>query len=266
MRNALLLSSVTLVVLAGACRDSRDSSPTAAPTAPVSAPVSPAEAGPPPLPPLAGVWLEPIGDGVGLVAIPLGAVARRPVVVSLHGAGGMAEWACGDWMGATEGYPFIVCPRTRAERKGQFASWTSVIEASERSQLALASARARYGAWMADEDPVYVGFSQGGEMAVLAADKGLMNWSALFVHEGGYRQAKGALAHLLVGAKPVVATCSTWGCGPLLPRTLGPQGKTVNYGPLGHSTGPVYLRLRADFADMVRGREEWAGFPALRRH
>lgn len=210
---------------------------------------------------LEGSWLESLEDDVGVVAVPLGATTKRPVVVSLHGAESAAEWACGDWMGPTNGYPFIVCPRTRTERKGRPASWSSVDEATSRSREALARVRSRYGDWMSDADPVYVGFSQGAEMVVAAADHGAMTWSALFVHEGGYRQQRHALARLLAGPRPVFATCSTRGCSAHFPKKLGPRSRTNDYGPHGHSMGPVVERLRADFADMVQDRDEWSGLP-----
>lgn len=261
---------VGLVILSLSCRASHDlatgegSSPPASNESGARGPNAAPDASPV-LPPLGGVWLEAIEDDLGVVAIPLGATAKRPVVVSLHGAGGAAEWACGDWMAPTEGYPFIVCPRTRTERKGRYSSWGSVEEASARSREALAWVRSRYADWMAEGDPVYVGFSQGAEMAVLAADTRSIAWSALFVHEGGYRHAKTSLARLLAGPNAVFATCSTWGCGTSLLGKKGPHARTVDYGPHGHSTGPVALRLRADFADMVEDREEWAGLPELVR-
>ncbi len=250
------VACVALVVLFG-CDPAR-------PVAP-SIPASSAVVEPPKLAPLGGVWIEAIGDdGLGLVALPLGATERRPVVVSLHGAGGLAEWACGDWMYPTKGYPFIVCPRTRTEKKGVLASWGSAAEASQRSREALALVRAKYGAWMAEGDPIYVGFSQGAEMAVVAADSHTVEWSGLFVHEGGWRQAKTSLAHLLAGPNAVMATCSTWGCGESLPRRKGPHARTADYGPHGHSVGAVAARIRDDWSDFVRDRDDWSGYSAFR--
>lgn len=216
------------------------------------------------LAPLRGQWIEPIGEDLGVVAIPLGATERRPVLVSLHGAAGAAEWACGDWMYPTKGYAFIVCPRTRTEKKGRVSSWSSVAEASERSLDTLRLVRTRYGAWMNEGDPIYVGFSQGAEMAVLAADTGAVAWSGLFVHEGGYRQAKTSLAHLLAGPNAVYATCSTWGCAASLPTKRGARARTADHGPHGHSVGGVARELRVDFAELIRGRDDWAGFYAFR--
>lgn len=253
---------VSLVLLVCACRDRHDdhAPPPPSTTAPATAP-------PPTVAraPLGGAWLQPIDGDLGVVAVPVGATDRRPWVLSLHGAESAAEWGCGDWMAPTEGHPFVVCPRTRTERAGRLASWGSVEEASSRSREALARVRERFGEWLTDADPVIVGFSQGAEMAVVTADTRALPWSAVFVHEGGYRQAKTSLAHLLAGPESVYATCSTWNCGASLPRKTGPRARTVDYGHHGHAVGPVYLRVRADFADMVEHREEWAGLPELKR-
>lgn len=221
-----------------------------------AAPAPPTKAA---LPPLGGVWIEPIDD-VGLVAVPLGATAPRPIVLSFHGAGSLAEYACGEWMYPTKAYPFIVCPRTSAERAGRLASWSSLDDLVKRGRATLEKVRAKYGAYVADADPIVVGFSQGAELAVLAAQRKLLPWSALFVHEGGYRQSKDALAALLRGDAPVYATCCTWGCGQALPSRVGERGYRADYGPHGHAMAPVADRLRADFGAMVRGRAEWEGY------
>lgn len=258
-RLALVLALVPLVL---ACRHSPpppDPGPAVTVTPPVEAPGTSERA------PLGGVWIEELEGGLGLVTVPLGATAPRPVMISLHGAESAAEWACGDWMAPTDGHAFIVCPRTATEKKGRLASWGSAAEAAERSRRALELVRRKFGDWVANADPVLVGFSQGAEMAVVAADTHAVPWSAVFVHEGGYRQAKTSLAHLLASDAGVFATCCTWGCGASLPRKHGALARTVDYGPHGHSLGPVYLRIRSDFADLVGDRPEWAGLPELKR-
>jgi len=214
---------------------------------------------PPPLPPLGGVWLETIED-VGVVAVPLGATAPRPIVVALHGAVSLAEFACGDWMYPTKAYPFIVCPRSATERPGRLASWSSLDDAATRTKLVTSRVRAKFGAWVSPEDPIVVGFSQGAEMAVLAADQKLVPWSGLFVHEGGYRQAKDALAKLLRSDAPVHATCCTYGCGAQIPTRLGPRAYRADYGPHGHTIGAIAEPLRRDFGRLVHDRPEWAGY------
>jgi hypothetical protein len=211
------------------------------------------------------VWLEEIEGGLGLVTVPVGTTEPRPVMISLHGAESKAEWACGDWMGPTEGYPFIVCPRTTLEKNGRAASWNSASEAADRSRRALEAVRRKFGDWVANADPVLVGFSQGAEMAVVVADTHALPWSALFVHEGGYRQAKTSLAKLLASDAGVFATCCTWGCGASLPKKHGALARTVDYGPHGHSVGLVHQRIRRDFADLVGDRPEWADLPERKR-
>lgn len=252
----LLLAS--LVVSLAACRRGTGERGDPTDAASASEPDS-ARASTPALPPLGGVWLEAI-DEIGVVAVPLGATAPRPVVVALHGAGSLAEFACGDWMYPTKAYPFIVCPRSATERPGRLASWSSVEDAASRTRIVTERVKAKFGPWIADTPPIVVGFSQGAEMAVLAADRKMVPWSALFVHEGGYRQAKDVLAKLLRSDAPVQATCCTYGCGAQIPTRLGPRAYRADYGPHGHTIGAVGDSLRRDFGRLVRDRVEWQGF------
>lgn len=203
------------------------------------------------------------GD-VGIVTVPIGAREKRPVIVSLHGAGSLAEWGCGDWMGPTGGYAFVVCPRTTTERPGRPSSWGSAEEAAKRAETTLARARERYGAWMSDAPPLLVGFSQGAEMAVAVANAARLPFAALFVHEGGYRQQSDALGRLLAGPIRARATCSTWGCGASLPRRLGPHARTADYGPRGHSVGVAGPEITAELTTLVEGLPEWSGLPTAR--
>lgn len=216
----------------------------------------------PPLPPIEGEWLVRLEGDVGIVTVPIGAREKRPVIVSLHGAGSVAEWGCGDWMGPTGGHAFVVCPRTATERPGIPSSWGSAEEAARRAEATLARARAHYGAWMSDSPPVLVGFSQGAEMAVAVADAAKLPIAALFVHEGGYRQQSVALGRLLASGLRARATCSTWGCAASLPRRLGPRARTADYGPRGHAVGVAGGEIGAEFANLVGDLPEWSGLPA----
>lgn len=218
----------------------------------------------PSLPPIEGEWLVRLEGDVGIVTVPIGAREKRPVIVSLHGAGSLAEWGCGDWMGPTGGHAFVVCPRTATERPGVPSSWGSAEEAARRAEATLARARARYGAWMSDAPPVLVGFSQGAEMAVAVAVAAKLPIAALFVHEGGYRQQSVALGRLLASELRARATCSTWGCGASLPRRLGPHARTADYGPRGHSVGVAGLEISSEFLNLVGDLPEWSGLPTAR--
>lgn len=216
------------------------------------------------LPPIEGAWLVRLEGDVGIVTVPIGAREKRPVIVSLHGAGSLAEWGCGDWMGPTGGHAFVVCPRTATERPGNPSSWGSAEEAARRAETTLARARARYGAWMSDAPPVLVGFSQGAEMAVAIAHEAKLPIAALFVHEGGYRQQSVALSLLLASELRARATCSTWGCGASLPRRLGPHARTGDYGPRGHAVGVAGREIGDEFANLVDDLPEWSGLVTLR--
>ncbi len=216
---------------------------------------------PPPLPALGGVWTEPLGEkaSIGTVVVPLGATEPRPVVVAFHGSADRAEYSCGEWLHVTHAYPFIVCPRGTPVAAALF-SWGSVDAARLQAEKALEMVRAKWPTYVSQAAPVYVGFSQGAEMVVFMTAAGKVAFSGVFVHEGGYRQAGASLAALAKGERPLVVSCSTYGCKGSLPRP-GPHSKGIDFGPHGHGFYKVaWDGMRLAWTDFAVGMPGWEGF------
>ena len=118
---------------------------------------------PPPLPPLHAEWLERFdlpGGQTAMVSMPQGATERRPVMIAVHGGGDRPDWACGEWRGVTNAYPFIVCPQGSPPGSDRFA-WGSTAQIQKIIDLALPALRARFSDYMAEGPMLYAGFYAG---------------------------------------------------------------------------------------------------------
>ena len=164
-------------------------------TASPAAPRPPAEA--PPM--LLGDWLQPLeedGRGVGVVALPLGAREKRPLVVAVHGAGSAPEWMCSAARAGLGSRPFVVCPHTLANPRA-LASWASPEQLASAVDRAVRAAVARFPAYVDTKEVMYLGHSQGAMMAPLALAKSGVRFRYALFFEGLPRDAPGAKAKLL---------------------------------------------------------------------
>jgi len=179
---------------------------TGAPSSPSPSPSPPDAA----LPALHGEWLERL-DGDAYVTPPLGATEKRPVIVAVHGAFNHPGIMCASWRAIADGYAFVVCPAGIPVDKVSY-SWSTPESIERAISVALAAARARYGAWMLDAPYVYAGFSQGATLAAPVLAKGKFGRAALT--EGGYHAFEDGFAGAFVkhGGKRVLYTCSQSGC------------------------------------------------------
>jgi len=158
---------------------------------------TPAPAQEPPM--LVGDWLQPLDDegrGVGVVAIPLGARTRRPLVVAVHGAGSLPEWMCSAARAGLGSHPFVVCPHSLANA-GALASWTSPEELATAIERSVHAAVARFPAYVDTSEAMYFGHSQGGMIAPLALAKTNVHFRYALFFEGLPRDAPMAKAQLL---------------------------------------------------------------------
>ena len=113
-RSALLVAACALVLpsLALGCKCSKTST-APAPSASAQRLLAPLSA---------PSWLVPLpvsGFGAASVAVPVGAVEPRPIVIALHGGADRPEWQCGVWRSIAGPEPFVLCPRGVA-RSGRF--------------------------------------------------------------------------------------------------------------------------------------------------
>jgi predicted esterase len=163
-----------------------------------------------------GVLLLPVeGFEPAVVVAPPDARAV-PLLVATHGAGGTPEWECERWAKVAKNRWFLLCPRGTALRRGEAGSYYYPDHhALEREvRAAVDAARGTFGARLASEHGVYVGYSQGATMGALM----LVDHGAPFPHllliEGGSGDWTLARAQRFraTGGKSVFIVCGTEGC------------------------------------------------------
>lgn len=163
-------------------------------TVPEPAPAQPQE---PPM--LVGDWLQPLEDegrGVGVVAIPLGARTKRPLVVAVHGAGSLPEWMCSAARAGLGSHPFVVCPHS-LPNAGALASWASPEQLATAVERAVRAAVARFPEYVDTTEAMYFGHSQGAMIAPLALGRTGVHFRYALFFEGLPPDAPAAKAQLL---------------------------------------------------------------------
>lgn len=257
--------------LVAACDRAREVSstealaPTAAPSPPVSSePAPPATT----FPPLGGDWLVRLplqGFENAVIAAPIGATSPRPVLVGVHGSRDRAEWACGEFLGVTKGYPFILCPQGILVRAGPepVYGFTTTADLKREIDAGLEALRARFGHYVAEGPMIYGGFSRGAYLGVpIVADDPARFPVAVF-GEGGQstwtddRAARFARG----GGKRVLFVCSTAACEGATPPALkileraGVETKMITAGHIGHIVDDrVVTLIRGSWPWLVRDR------------
>jgi hypothetical protein len=207
---------------------------------------------------------------VALASVPLGAVDARPVMIAMHGNGDRPDWACGEWRGVTNAYPFIVCPQGSPSGADRFA-WGSSAQIKRIIDLALPALRARFGDYVQTGPMIYAGFSAGVIYGAGVIKASPSAFPRLMLSEGGYDQlvdpgfAKVFATH---GGQRVLLGCSTHGSCPgsyrdakkLLERA-GVEVRINDAGNLGHTLDArVTTSLKKDWPWLVEGAEGWEGY------
>ncbi len=162
-----------------------------------AAPTTPAVPREPPM--LVGDWLQPLDDGgrgVGLVAIPLGARSKRPLVVAVHGAGSLPGWMCNAARAGLGTHPFVVCPHSLADTDA-LASWSSPEQLAATVDRAVRAAVDRFPEYIDTTEAMYLGHSQGAMIAPVALSKTSLHFRFALFFEGLPRDAASAKAELL---------------------------------------------------------------------
>jgi len=182
-----------------------------------------------------------LGDVEVVVALPVGARERRPVVVGVHGSRDRPEAACARWRRTLASYPFILCPKGVPYRRA--LAWGSPAVLAERIDRGLAALRERHGAHVAEGPAVYAGWSLGGTLGprVVAARPGRFD-PVVLVEVGHTRlDATASTSALRSGrATKVIVACATRRCaafGKRLQRSWKPLSGSSRAEPSNNGSG-----------------------------
>lgn len=121
----------------------------------------------------ASSWLVDLdvpGFGKAKVAVPLGAVNPRSIVIALHGSADRPEWTCSAVRGLAGPTPFVLCPRgvARADSSERF-TFDNSEQTSRELRAALTALKQHYGAYLASGPVTFVGSNIGADHAAAIA-------------------------------------------------------------------------------------------------
>jgi len=241
------------------------------------------DAGPPVRDPLGGVpWqfdlVEEVDGGakaatkIGVVSVPLGARERRPIVVAMHGGSDQPGWACGEWRGVTNAYPFIVCPRGSGSESALY--WASLPDTQARVARAIAATRKLFPTWIAEGPTVLVGFSMGATQAILLARGDPKTYRRVVIAESAYDPDPAiafAKPWTAGGGERAIFLCTTVACEATYAnaaRNVARYGVPARLNIAGtnqHGIWAVVVRsMRRDWPWLVEGVAGWEGYtPAV---
>jgi pimeloyl-ACP methyl ester carboxylesterase len=190
------------------------------------------------------------GFGSAVVALPVGATRPAPVVVAVLGIGDSPEEQCSAWREIVGTRAFVLCPRGSPHMVEDAPEEAGVTQASDdpagaeedaapapvrrpdagRHQVgyypvdvasldrelnaALGALKARYGAYVAERDLLYAGFSRGAFLGAQLATKRPLRFRRLVLIEGGQTpwQPETAAAFARSGGERVLFVCGQPQC------------------------------------------------------
>lgn len=251
----------------------------------------------PKLPPLVApesATLALSGFGAPVVAVPAGATKPLPVVVAVLGIGDSPEDQCKAWRDIVGTRAFVLCPRgapnmvtdevedagapseaadelpvarPEAGRTRQVGFYPVDVATVDREVNAgLAGLKARYGAYVADREVVYAGFSRGAFLGASIAAKHPDRFKRVVLIEGGQTpwQASSAAAFARGGASRVLFVCGQPSCvdeaepAAALLRAQKVESRVVHGVGEGHGyKRQVKDELRRSFDWLVEGDPLW---------
>ncbi len=235
---------------------------------------APVPAGPLPLEaPGEYLALDVEGFRPAVVAVPLGATARRPVVIALHGNYDRPEWQCEVWRGITGAHPFILCPRgiprgdaPKSSDRWEYGALKKTAQEIDAGLLALAQ---RFPDHVDPGPVVFTGFSLGAILGVHIVTKAPGRFSRMVLTEGGQAGWSRTLAEKLAeqGGR-VIFACGQGSCqaSSRAPRKLlesaGVGARIVSGGNVGHDYGgKVAAAIAEQWAWLVEGDARFSAAP-----
>ena len=223
------------------------------------------------LPPLASVGalvsLAVPGFGDAVVSLPLGARARKPVMLAIHGNYDRADFQCGLWRSMVQDRGFILCPRgvARSDSPGpDDIRFTYEGKFAAELDAAIAALHERYGVWVDPGPMIYIGFSLGAILARGYATRAPSRFDRFVLIEGG---ASGwdARASSKAGIQRMLWACGQSPCvdagraaAASFERANVPS-KVVYAKGAGHTYGAAVAEtVRAEWEWLVSGDPRWS--------
>lgn len=260
-------------------RPQRADSPPDAPVA-AAAPGSSASAGPPVSAPSAPRLDAPApfadlpvdGFAPAVVALPIGARGRLPVLLATHGNYDRPEWQCEVWREIIGRRGFVLCPRGVARPDSPAADDIRFTypnnQALEREiAAAMAALIRRYPDHVDPSAPIYTGFSLGAIMGVSIASRDPSLAMRAVLVEGGHDKwtAPVVKAYAASGGRRVLFACGQGGCVAAARRPAallekaGVATRIVHGKGVGHGYGgAVAAEVKSAFDWVVEGDPRWA--------
>ncbi|WP_063751944.1 hypothetical protein [Sorangium cellulosum] len=246
--------------------DAAAPAPAAEGAAPAAAPVAPLRADAP------FVELPVDGFASAVVSVPIGATARRPVLIASHGNYDRPEWQCQVWRDIAGGDAFILCPRGVARSDSPSASdvrftYESNARLEQEIDAGLAALRARFPEHVDAGAVLYTGFSLGAIMGSAIAARRAALFPRLVLVEGGHDKwtPKAARAFADGGGQRVLFVCAQAGCGAAAKAAAarlekaGVLARVVRSEEAGHRyDGPVAEETRRALGWAVEGDARWS--------
>jgi predicted esterase len=244
------------------------------------------------------------GFGASVVSVPSGATRALPVIVAVLGIGDNPEDQCKAWRDIVGTRAFVLCPRGApnmvteevedagapsepaepsdepsdppptpspsrpdAGRTHQVGFYPVDVASVDREvTVGLAALKARFGAYVADRQVVYAGFSRGAFLGASVAAKHPERFRRVVLIEGGQSawQASSAAAFARGGAARVLFVCGQPKCveesepAAALLRTQRVEARVVHGAGEGHGyKRQVKEELRRSFSWLVEGDPLW---------
>ncbi|HEY8947220.1 MAG TPA: hypothetical protein VIM73_23410 [Polyangiaceae bacterium] len=152
--------------------------------------------------------------GAARVAVPLGAVSARPLVIALHGDNDRPEWPCGSYHGASQRRGFVLCARGVARSGSDRFTVGSVEESARELRAALPALKQRFGAHLAKGPAVLAAIGPSVEHAIEIAREEPSFFAYLILVDGSLASLTPATAvrYGRAGGRRVLFVCTRAGC------------------------------------------------------
>ncbi|WP_394827895.1 hypothetical protein [Pendulispora albinea] len=220
------------------------------------------------LPPLAGVWREPLSDArgdVGFVAVPIGTTTKRPLVVALHAALDHPSMTCSEWRAMFGPEPFIVCPYGERLNATSYV-WGDPAKLRASIDRAVAAAEARFPQRIERAGAVWASYSQSGILSADALAKPGMEFRYALLFEGvprDLRPLRSAFVRAGIRRVLIVNQQGGWSRAHLAAaKSLAPaiEAKHLVFGDgsFGHfMRGDTFERMHQELPWLVAGDPVW---------